>query len=136
MKILYLSHDIITLQINIQYFKSTEIHMFCSKSIILQLRTSVVQNETFDTELHFLTCVLSTVSEDNYAMLWWHFDKCSLLLSLKLEMLFSQKLNSHRKFKGLAKALIRLRVCPGWSEPLLVAHTTLLEISCPGSIIN
>ena len=33
----------------------------------------------------------------------------------------------------LAKALIRLRVCAGWSEPLLVAHTTLLEISCRGS---
>ena len=32
-----------------------------------------------------------------------------------------------------AKALIRLRVCAGWSEPLLVAHTTLLEISCQGS---
>ena len=29
----------------------------------------------------------------------------------------------------LAKALISLRVCAGWSEPLLVAHTTLLEIS-------
>ena len=35
----------------------------------------------------------------------------------------------------LAKALIRLRVCAGWSEPLLVAHTTLLEISCRGSLI-
>ena len=31
--------------------------------------------------------------------------------------------------------LIRLRVCVGWSEPFLVAHTTLLEISCRGSII-
>ena len=26
-----------------------------------------------------------------------------------------------------------MRVCAGWSEPLLVAHTTLLEISCHGS---
>ena len=24
---------------------------------------------------------------------------------------------------------MRLRVCAGWSEPLLVAHTTVLEIS-------
>ena len=31
-------------------------------------------------------------------------------------------------FKRLAKALIRLHV--GWSEPLLIVHTTLLEISC------
>ena len=29
--------------------------------------------------------------------------------------------------------LIRLCVCAGWSEHLLVAHTTLLEISCRGS---
>ena len=33
----------------------------------------------------------------------------------------------------LAKGLIRLRICAGWSEALLVAHTTLLEISCHGS---
>ena len=39
----------------------------------------------------------------------------------------------HRIFKRVAKALIRLRVCVGWSETLLVAHTTLLEISCGGS---
>ena len=36
----------------------------------------------------------------------------------------------------LAKALIRLRVCEGLSEPLLVAHTTLLEISCHGSNVK
>ena len=35
---------------------------------------------------------------------------------------------SHRIFKQLAKALTRLRVCAGWSEPLLVAPTTLVEI--------
>ena len=33
-------------------------------------------------------------------------------------------------------ALIRLRVCAGWSEPLLVAHTTLLEISSRGSYVT
>ena len=37
--------------------------------------------------------------------------------------------------KQLAKALIRLRVCAGWSEPVLVAHTTLLDISCCGSLV-
>ena len=36
-------------------------------------------------------------------------------------------------FKGQAKALIRLRIRAGWSEALLVAHTTLLEISCHSS---
>ena len=49
--------------------------------------------------------------------------------------MFGQQLNIHRIFKRLAKALIRLRVCAGWSEPLLVAHTTLLEISCHGSLL-
>ena len=34
-----------------------------------------------------------------------------------------------------AKALVRLRFCAGWSEHLLVAHTTLLEISCHGSFV-
>ena len=38
-------------------------------------------------------------------------------------------------FKQLAKALIRLLLCASGSEPLLVAHTTLLEISCRCSII-
>ena len=33
-------------------------------------------------------------------------------------------------------ALIRLRVCADWSEALLVAHNTLLEISCRGSFDN
>ena len=38
-------------------------------------------------------------------------------------------------FKRQTKALIRLRVYAGWSVPLLVAHATLLEISCCGSIL-
>ena len=37
--------------------------------------------------------------------------------------------------KRLAKALIGLRIlCTGWFEQLLIAHTTLLEISCCASI--
>ena len=47
--------------------------------------------------------------------------------------MFVQKLNIHIIFKRQANALIRLCVCAGWSEPLLVAQTTLLEISCRGS---
>ena len=50
-------------------------------------------------------------------------------------MMFRQKLNTHRILKGQAKALIILQVCAGWSEPLLVAHTTMLDISCPAHII-
>ena len=51
-------------------------------------------------------------------------------------MLSGQKLNSHRIFQRLAKALIRLHVCAGWSEPLLIVHTTLLEISCRSWLIS
>ena len=40
--------------------------------------------------------------------------------------------HNHRILKRLAKALIRLHLCAGWSEALLVAHTLLLEISCTG----
>ena len=43
--------------------------------------------------------------------------------------------NTNRIFKRLAKALISLRVCAGWSETLLVVHTTLLETSCRGSYL-
>ena len=39
-------------------------------------------------------------------------------------------------FKRLANALIRQTVCAGSSEPLLVAHTTFLEISCRGLFVN
>ena len=44
-----------------------------------------------------------------------------------VRMIKSQQVDSRRIFKRQAMALIRLRVCAGWSEPLLVAHTTLLE---------
>ena len=44
--------------------------------------------------------------------------------------MFRQWPKSHRIFKWLAKVLISLGICAGWSEPLLVAHNTLLEISC------
>ena len=43
-------------------------------------------------------------------------------------MMLGQKLNSDRIFKRLAKALIRLHICAGWSEPLLVAHATLQRL--------
>ena len=54
---------------------------------------------------------------------------CSLLLSLETPIdvwSVALMLNSHRIFKRLAKALIRLGICAGWSETLSVAHTTLL----------
>ena len=51
-------------------------------------------------------------------------------------MMFGQQLNSHRIFEQLAKAMIRLRIGAGWSEPLLDAHTTLLEIQCRSSYVQ
>ena len=55
-------------------------------------------------------------------------------LKLRNSKWCSVSTNSHRIFKRQAKALIRLHVCAGWSEALLVVHTKLLEISCVGSI--
>ena len=70
-------------------------------------------------------------------------DKCRLrracaafLFKLKNSKCCSVSILTLRVFKRLAKALSRLHVCAGWSEPLRVAHTTLLEISCRGSIIK
>ena len=45
----------------------------------------------------------------------------SLLLSLETPNVVQSEAY-HRVFKRLAKALLRLSVCTGWSEPLLVAH--------------
>ena len=39
-------------------------------------------------------------------------------------MMFGAWLNIHRIFKRQAQALTRLRVFAGWSEPLLVTHST------------
>ena len=54
-----------------------------------------------------------------------YFQQCGILTSLLFSLEIQSSLNTL-----LAKTLIRLRVCAGWSEPLLDAHTTLLEISC------
>ena len=45
-----------------------------------------------------------------------------------VRMIESQPVDSRRVFKRLAVALIRLRECASWSEPLLVAHTILFEM--------
>ena len=76
-----------------------------------------------------------------------YFQRCGILTSVDLDepvqppfKLRNSKWcpasnNTHRILKRLAKALIRLRVCAGWSKPLLVAHYTLFEISCRGSVL-
>ena len=72
------------------------------------------------------------------------FQQCGILTSVDsdepVQPLFKLRNSkwcsvSSLTLKRLAKALIRLRVCAGWSEASLVAHTTLLEIQCHGSII-
>ena len=50
-----------------------------------------------------------------------HFQQCGILTCVDsdepvqppLKMMFGQQLNTHRTFKRLAKALIRLRICAG-----------------------
>ena len=64
----------------------------------------------------------------------WHFDMCRL--GQALQPPFKLRNSNHRIFKRLAKALIRLRLCAGCSEALLVVQTTLLEISCCDSFLS
>ena len=75
----------------------------------------------------------------------WDFQQCGILtcvysdepvrtpFKLRNSKWCSASSLTIRILQRLAKALIRLRVCAGWSEALLVANTTLLEISCTGS---
>ena len=79
----------------------------------------------------------------------WDFQQCGILTNVDSDepvvspfklrnskwCSVSSLINTHRIFKRLAKALIRLRVYAGWSESLLGAHTILMEITCCGSII-
>ena len=80
------------------------------------------------------------MSRDTWLPTIWHFDKrrprrarVAPSQAQKRKMISSQQLNTHIIFRRQAKALIRLRVCIGRSEALLVAHTKLSEISCTGS---
>ena len=43
-------------------------------------------------------------------------------------MIESQPVDSRRVFKRPAMALIRLRECASWSDPLLIAHAILFEM--------
>ena len=84
----------------------------------------------------------NTGRENNWATIC-DCQKCGILTSVDsdepvqppFKLRNSKLLYSHRLFKRLAKALIRLRVCAGWSEVILIAYTTLLEISGRGSFI-
>ena len=72
----------------------------------------------------FCACVISTkISCAGQYYIW-------LLSKKTFAVLFC-----HRIFEQLAKALIRLRACTGWSEALLVTCTTLLEIACHGLML-
>ena len=71
----------------------------------------------------------------------WHFDMNRTRTGLRSLLLSLETPNSVRsvalkrvvEYSSNAKALIRLRIRADRSEPLLVAHTTSLEISCCGS---
>ena len=92
-----------------------------------------------------LSCTLTSKAGPNYSLerqqvisnnvVFWQGRLRRASATSKLQMMFGQSLNTHRLFKRLGKALISLRVSAGWSELLLVAHTTLLEISCHNSAL-
>ena len=60
----------------------------------------------------------------------WHFDKCSLLCSL---LLSSENPNNGQNNHATSKCSDQTaRTRADWSEPLLVARTIFLEVSCRG----
>ena len=61
-----------------------------------------------------------------YGILTWHCVDSDKPLQPPLKLRHSKWCSVSRILKRPAKALIRLLVCAGWSEALLVAHTTLL----------
>ena len=81
-------------------------------------------------------CAALKLSRDMWFPTIWHFpcvDSDELVQPL-FKLRNSKLCSVSKLFKRLANNLIRLRVYAGWSDPLLVSHTTLLEISCRGSI--
>ena len=85
------------------------------------------RSEKLNEPWHWFSNNVAFWHEQTQMSLW------SLLSSLETPNDVGQKFNTRRIFKWLAKALISLRICADWSEPLLVAHTTLLEIPFQGS---
>ena len=68
----------------------------------------------------------------------WYFDM-NRLEPVQPPFKLRNSKNHHRIFKRLAKVSIgSIRLCAfaGWSEPLLVEYTTLLQISCRGSFLT
>ena len=65
----------------------------------------------------------------------WYFDM-NRLEPVQPPFKLRHSKNHYRIFKRLAKVLIRLCAYAGWSEPLLVEHTILLQISCRGSFLT
>ena len=72
---------------------------------------------------HRCGCHHTDKAYDSTYELWCDFQQCDILTWIDTD----ETLNFVR---SVAKALLRLCVCAGWSETLLVAHITLLEISC------
>ena len=72
------------------------------------------------------------------------FQQCGILTSVyagehvqpPFKLRTSKRCSASSLTQRRVKALIRLRVCAGWSEPLLVSHITLLKISSNGSFNN
>ena len=80
---------------------------------------------------------------DPLSALWTAHGQCGILVPIDSDepvrpplSLENPNANWSVVLKRLAKALIRLRIGTGWSEPFALAHTTLLEISYWGPFIG
>ena len=111
-----------------------------SQPILIKLSLKLFTCKCLSFQTHLLFDVRFPLTTNEPSTMW-EFDKCSLkLCSLLLSLEAPNDVRpvaeqSWEIINRLAKTLIRLRVCAGWSEPLLIAHTTLLEISCLTGIL-
>ena len=63
----------------------------------------------------------------------WHFHMFRLLLSFETPNAVRSVAYVSKNIQATSKGSDQSGICAGWSEPLLVAYTTLLEILCCGS---
>ena len=91
----------------------------------------------------FASILNSSVMQGNYLQQTTSADdifRCIFLGALRIKLRNSKCCSvsslRFREYASNQQRLIRLRICAGWSEPRLVAHTTLLEISCRGSFVH
>ena len=83
------------------------------------------------------TYLLVTIKLHNGPIWWFSVTTCGLCVNWQTNMVCAEGCKLPKTIVSVWHYFTsdKKRLWSGWSEPLLVAHDTLLEISCCGSII-